>query len=73
MQYNAVYITSIIILGVQCTLKHSGVYMQCTRGQCRPVPDKEVDWEFDQPQQFYMEREGGTVREQLEEERLDIE
>ena len=61
------------LMTVSRKTRHSGVYMECARGQCGRVGDREVGWEFDQPEQFYMEREeGGDIRRQLEEYRMDI-
>ena len=63
----------LLIVTVECKIRHSGVYTACSRGQCGQEDDREVGWEFDQPEPFYVEREeGGTIRKQLEEERLDI-
>ena len=64
----------LLVVMVECKIRHSGVYMACSRGQCGQEDDREVGWEFDQPEPFYVEREeGGTIRKQLEEERLNIE
>ena len=42
--------------------------MECSRGQCGQVSDREAGWEFDQPEPFYVEEEeGGAIRKQLEE------
>ena len=61
------------VLTVSCKTAPSGVYIECARGQCGLVGDREVGWEFDQPEPFYMEREeGGDIRRQLEEYRMDI-
>ena len=58
----------LFILLVKCKIKHSGVFMECSRGQCGQVSDREAGWEFDQPEPFYVEEEeGGAIRKQLEE------
>ena len=63
----------LFVLPVDSVMLHSGVYMECSRGQCGQVDDREVGWQFDQPEPFYVEREeGGTIRKQLEEERMNI-
>ena len=46
---------------VSCKAAHSGVYMECARGQCGLVGDREVGWEFVQPEPFYMEREEEVI------------
>ena len=64
---------TLLVITVECKIRYSGVYTACSRGQCGQVDDREVGWEFDQPEPFYVEREeGGSIRKQLEEERLDI-
>ena len=36
------------------------------------VDDRETEWEFDQPEYFYVERGEGEIRRQLQEERINI-
>jgi len=47
--------------------------LSCTRGDCSTVGDRETHWEFDQPEQFYIEEEEtGDIRTQLGVDRIHI-
>ena len=60
----------LMVFEVECKIKHSGVFTECSRGHCDQLSDREVGWEFDQPEPFYVEKEeGGDIRTQLELER----
>ena len=61
----------LFLVTVECKVRHSGVYTECCRRVCSKVSDREVGWEFDQPVPVYAERDGGTIRKQLEEDRIN--
>jgi mannosyltransferase OCH1-like enzyme len=58
---------AVSVLVVKCLAKHSGLYHSCSRGSCAQLSDRELDWEWDQPQPFYVEslEEGGSIRSEL--------
>jgi len=67
------YLLVLSVLEVECKIKHSGVFTECSRGDCEQLSDREVGWAFDQPEPFYVEKEeGGDIRTQLEVDRLHI-
>ena len=64
---------TLFLATVVCKTQHSGLYMECSNGKCSQVTDREIGWEFDQPDPFYIEREeDGAIRKELAEERLGI-
>ena len=67
----------LLVLLISCQtngrIRSSGTFLQCSRGRCRHVGDKETEWDFDQPQPFFIEEEeNGEIRQQLKESGLDI-
>merc|ERR1712037_731157 len=61
----------ILMIGLtETVVRHSGQYLQCSRGDCLMLGDSEVDWQFDQPERIKMTP---VLREHLGEgERLNI-
>ena len=69
------FVFGLLLMLVKCNhAKHSGLYTECLKGQCRAVNDREVEWYFDQPIPIFIEKGDGIIRKSVEEnaERLLI-